>query len=106
MYVATHTRSDIMYVTSYLSRYLNKPMKQLWTAVKRVLRYLKETKHLSLLYTQKRKECIYAYSDTDWGKESEDRKRMSGSASFHVDNLVSWFSQKQKCVAFSTAESE
>jgi len=71
MYVATHTRSDIMYVISYLSRYLDKLTKQLWTAAKRILRYFKETKHLFLLYTQKGKECIYAYSDADWGKDSD-----------------------------------
>lgn len=107
MYIATTTRPDISYTTSFLSQYLEKPTHNLWVQAKRVLRYLKGTKTHGLVY-QKHDgpDTIETYSDADWAGDKKDRKSISGSVTFYNNNIVSWFSRKQNCVALSTAEAE
>ena len=46
----TQTRPDIVYLVSYLSRYLNSPSEQLLKATKRVFRYLQKRINLSITY--------------------------------------------------------
>ncbi|XP_072377937.1 uncharacterized protein [Diabrotica undecimpunctata] len=105
MYIATTSRPDIMFAVSYLSRVLDKPSQQTWKAGKRVLRYLKETQKFSLTYKKKPWELV-CYSDSDWASNKIDRKSITGCIVFYCGNPVSWLSQKQNCVALSTAEAE
>ncbi|CAH1371705.1 unnamed protein product, partial [Tenebrio molitor] len=50
MYLATATRPDIAYAVSLVSEHLENPKQQHWTAVKRILRYLKGTLTFGLFY--------------------------------------------------------
>lgn len=107
MFVATVSRPDIAYSVSYLSQYLDKPTKSLWTQAKRTIRYLKETMDLGLVYTKKTEDkTIETYSDADWAGNATDRKSMTGSVSQYNGNTVAWLSRKQTCVALSTVEAE
>lgn len=107
LYISTNTRPDITFAVSYLSRFLDKPTQELWTAGKRVLRYLKETQDQGLLYKRKGNYTeLQAYSDADWAADKTDRKSTSGCVIFQGANLVTWFSRKQSCTALSTAEAE
>lgn len=45
-------------------------------AAKRVLRYIKKTKHLGLTYSKE--SLVTGFSDSDWAGDSEDRKSTSG----------------------------
>ncbi len=82
------------------------PNKQHWTAVKRIMRYLKGTLHFGLLYSKgSSRECI-GYSDVDWAGDLDDRKSTSGYIFQISGAAVSWRSKKQTCVALSTAEAE
>lgn len=105
MYLACTSRPDILYAVSYLSRYLDKPTPVLWTAGKRILRYLKNTVDTGLMYTRGTEKLV-AYSDADWAGDKTDRKSTSGSVVLYAGNPISWFSKKQTCVALSTAEAE
>ena len=53
MYAATSTRPDIAYSVATLCRYNAKPYTTHMTAVKRVLRYLKGTSDVGLIFSQK-----------------------------------------------------
>ena len=46
------TRLDIAFSIRILSRFTSNPGKSYWDAVQRLMRYLKETLNLSLLYTE------------------------------------------------------
>lgn len=109
IYLAQTCRPDIAFATSFLSRFLDKPTKPLWHAAKRVVRYLKGTKNLKLVYGKgdpDERFQITTWSDADWGGDQTDRKSCSGMSSFHCRNLISWISRKQPTVALSSAEAE
>ena len=52
LYLSTKTRPDIAYAVSCVARFCAKPTKEHWTAVKRILRYLKGTRNLGLIYRE------------------------------------------------------
>ena len=106
LYLSTRTRPDIAYAVNNVAKYCSNPTEEHWTAVKRILRYVKGTRDLGLLYTNDEpKECV-GYSDADWGGDADDRKSTSGFLFQIGGTAVTWKSKKQNCVALSTAEAE
>ena len=106
IYISVISRPDIAYATSVLSRYLDRPTNQLWTAAKRVLRYVKKTRYKKLTYRCSTEDALYAYSDADWAGDTTDRKSTTGSVIYHCGNPILWTSHKQSCVSLSSAQSE
>ena len=89
-----------------LARFTSKPTKEHWTALKRLLRYLKGTMRHGILYTKDGSSSCVGYTDADWAGDVDDRKSTSGYVFLLSGGAISWKSQKQKCVALSTAEAE
>ena len=106
MYLAVSTRPDIAYAVNNLARFNSNPQKVHWTAMKRVLRYLKGTINHGILYRQDGSDKCIGYSDADWAGDLSDRKSTSGYIFMLSGGAISWSSRKQKCVALSTAEAE
>jgi len=104
MYASLGTRPDISFAVQTLSRFAANPGIAHWEAVKRVFRYLKETRKLWLSYGQVVKE-MEGYADAD-GSMMEDRKAISGYAFIINGGAVSWSAKKQEIVSLSTTESE
>ena len=63
--MSTETRTDITYTISNVAKYCSNLSKQHWTAVKRIMRYLKKTKHYRLLYSRSKSEKYFGYPDSD-----------------------------------------
>ena len=103
MYTALGTRADISYAVSFLSHFNTNPRTRHLTAAKRVLRYLKRTKHQRLLYTTG--GDLHGYVDADWAN-GKDRKSVGGYAFLFGGAAISWNSKKQSLVAQSTEEAE
>ena len=104
MYAAMGTRPDIAFATSTVAQFLENPGRDYWEAVKRIFRYLKGTRELSLVYGG-RKEDLQGWVDAD-GASQEHRRAISGYV-FMVDGgAVSWTSKKQELVTLSTTEAE
>ncbi|GJT63136.1 hypothetical protein Tco_1006669 [Tanacetum coccineum] len=80
MYAMMCTRPDVSFDLSMVSRHQQNPGKGYWTAIKNILKYLRNTKDRFLVY----------------GGEEELRNR----------GAVTWKSLKQDTVADSTCESE
>lgn len=106
LYLSTKTRPDIAYAVSCVARFCARPTKEHWTAVKRILRYLKGTSNFGLIYKEDTPTTIIGYSDADWAGDVGDRKSTSGYMFFLGGAAISWRSSKQTCVALSTAEAE
>ena len=106
LYLSTGTRVDITFAVSYVARFSSDPTKRHWIAVKRILRYLKGTADLGLLYTSSGEQTCFGYSDSDWAGDVEDRRSTSGYIFKFSGAGISWKSKKQISVALSTAEAE
>ncbi|WOG95898.1 hypothetical protein DCAR_0415227 [Daucus carota subsp. sativus] len=49
---------------------------------------------------------LSGYSDSDLGGQVDDRKSTGGMAFYLNESLITWVSQKQRCVALSSCEAE
>jgi transposase InsO family protein len=102
----TATRPDIMFATSLLSRFMQKPSQIHFGVGKRVLRYLQGTKEYGIWYKPKCNSKLLGYTDSDWAGSVDDMKSTSGYAFSLGSGFFSWASKKQATVAQSTAEAE
>ena len=103
------TRPDIAVAVNECCRYLASPGVAMWTAAKRILRYLKGTIDYSLnLKTKSNKtgSNTSCYVDSSHADDRDSRRSRCGWLLYHNDNLVGWKTTLQKRVALSTAEAE
>lgn len=102
----TLTRPNIMYVVGIVSRHMEEPKQEHYTAAKRILRYMQGSVNYGLHYTSSEDPRLVGYTDTDYGGDLDERKSTSaymftiGSAAF------SWSSKKQPVVALISCEAE
>jgi hypothetical protein len=105
MYLAVSTRPDIAHAVSMLSQFNTNFGEQHWRAAKRVLRYLKNTENLGLMFKKSGQELV-GYADADWGASIDDRRSYTGYVFNFANAAVSWESRKQRTVAMSSTEAE
>jgi reverse transcriptase-like protein len=105
MYIMLGTRADIAFTVSALSRYLAKPTDQHLLAAKRVLRYLRGSSDLVLVYRGDLRPLI-GYTDADWGGDMDTRRSTSGYLFNIGSGAISWSSKRQPTVALSSCEAE
>ena len=101
-----HTRPDISYAVSVVSRYMHDPRSGHLDAVYWILRYLKSSPGKGLMFKSHGHLNVEGYCDADWASFLDDRRSTSGYCVFVGGNLVSWRSKKQSVVSRSTAEAE
>jgi hypothetical protein len=106
LYLSTRTRPDISFAVGCVAKFCSSPNNEHWTAVKRIVRYLKGTPNHGLLFDKKYASHLVGYCDADWAGDRNDRKSTSGHCFLLNGAAVSWSSKKQSCVALSTAEAE
>ncbi|MBW0542513.1 hypothetical protein O181_082228 [Austropuccinia psidii MF-1] len=105
-YLSTATRPDLSYSISALSQFLENPGIQHWKAFLHVLKYLKGTHHLGLVYSKNIVKSPVAYSDADWGNCRITRRSTTGYLILFSGKLVIWKTRKQPTVSLSSAEAE
>ncbi|KAL8093109.1 hypothetical protein AgCh_035123 [Apium graveolens] len=102
-----HTRPDIAFAVGIVSRFMEHPTVTHLNSVKRILRYVKGTLEFGLVYTQRSgNNFLTCYSDNDLAGYIEDMKSTGGMVFYLNESLITWVSQKQKCVALSSCEAE
>lgn len=79
MFLSVATRLDIAHVMNLLSQFNENPGKEHWTAAKRVLRYLKGTADLGIVY-EKNCRRLLGHVDADWGNCIIDGRSYTGYA--------------------------
>jgi hypothetical protein len=105
----THTRPDIAYAVGYVSRFMEDPREDHWTAVKRLLRYIKGTADQRIVFPRsgdKEAPRLVIFSDADMAGDIDGRWSTSGVLVFLGPAPISWQSLKQKIAALSTCEVE
>ena len=105
IYLVTGTRPDIAVAVGEVAKYSNNPGRQHWMAVKRILRYLKETVNFGIKCDPKSVDLV-GYSDADWAGDL-DTRRSTTRYLFKLGSVpICWKSKRQPTVALSTAEAE
>lgn len=104
LFLSSISRPDIAYAVNVVSRYVNNPGPSHVTAVKRILRYLINSKDMCIVY-QGNIELV-GYSDSDFAGDMDTRKSNTGYIFLMNGGPVTWSSCKQNTVALSTTESE
>ncbi|XP_047314378.1 secreted RxLR effector protein 161-like [Impatiens glandulifera] len=102
----TCTRPDIAYSVGIVSRFMEEPNYTHLKAIKRILRYIRGTSSLGLLYSETKEYKLIGYSDSDWCGDIDDRKSTSGYVFYMGDTTFTWISKKQPIVTLSTCEAE
>ncbi|XP_042515254.1 uncharacterized mitochondrial protein AtMg00810-like [Macadamia integrifolia] len=68
----TVMRPDINFTVSKVSQFMHRPTDMHWSAVKRILRYLKQSLGDGLLFHSKSDITLTAYSDAEWAGCPDD----------------------------------
>jgi hypothetical protein len=100
------TRPDVSFAVNKVCQFLQRPTINHWTAVKRILRYLKHTLFHGLFIRRQSSPQLHAYSDADWAGCPDDRRSTGGYCIYLGSNLISWSSRKQATVSRSSTEAE
>ncbi|XP_073039440.1 secreted RxLR effector protein 161-like [Primulina eburnea] len=105
MYGMISTQPDIAYALSVASRYQSNLDPLNWKAVKDILKYLRRTKNLFLLYGNGEIK-LEGYTDCNFQSDVDDSKSTSGFVSKLNGCAISWKSSKQDTTTDSTTEVE
>ncbi|GJU10984.1 putative RNA-directed DNA polymerase [Tanacetum coccineum] len=108
MYAVRCTRPDVAFAQNMTSRFQQNPGEPHWTAMKNILKYLRNTKDMFLVYggnpsTELRVEC---YCDAGFETDRDDTKSQTGYVFVLNGGAVDWKSSKQSTTAMSATESE
>jgi len=107
MYLMVGTRPDLAFCVGRLAKFVSRPTELHWDCVKRVLRYLIQTKELGLVFGGTEAELTpVVYVDADWAGDEQTRVSMSGYVAMMDGAAVAWNARPQEVVAQSSAESE
>lgn len=108
MYAMVCTRPDLAYSASIVSRFMANPGKQHWSVVKWILRYLKGSKSVVLVYgrNSERINGLSGYVDADYSGDIDKRRSLTGYLFTLYGSVISWKANLQSVMALSTTEAE
>ena len=106
LYVAVCTRVELSHSVSHLSCYLNNPTPQLCRSSKRVVRYLLNTKTMTLKLGGLTFPYLRVFGDSDWAWCRDTRRSTGSILLFLGDYAIHWICWRQNTVADSTCVAE
>lgn len=106
-YVTLTSRPDLCAAVSYLSQFQSCPSEVHWVHAKRVLRYIRGTLDLGLVFSaEESAPVIEAFADADWANDPVDRRSLTGFVFRVHGSTVSWLTRKQSTISLSSTEAE
>ena len=99
------TQPDIAHAVGIVSRFMVNLDKDLWKAVKWIIRYLRGSSKSCLSFGSF-KLVLEGYTNANMAGDFDGRKSTSGYLFTFAKGAVSWQSRLQKCVALSTTKTE
>nr|GEW51594.1 hypothetical protein [Tanacetum cinerariifolium] len=108
MYAVRCTRLDVAFSHNLTSRYQQNPGESHWTAVKNILKYLKNTKDMLLVYggDSTIELGVTCYTDASWESDRDDLRSQMGFVFVMNGGDVAWKSSKQSTTVMSSMEAE
>jgi hypothetical protein len=92
------------FVINKVCQFLHAPITDHWISVKRILRYMRGSLSLGILFIPERSMLVSAFLDVDWTGCVDDRCSTGGFAAYLGQNLISWSARKQAIVSRSSTE--
>jgi hypothetical protein len=108
-HIASTTRPDVAFASSYLAQFTEKPGAGHWAEVVRCWRYLRGTKEKALALSVRESSSVAdleLWSDANWAGDPSSRKSHSGYLASLHGSAISWSSARQRTVSLSSTESE
>nr|GEW14878.1 ribonuclease H-like domain-containing protein [Tanacetum cinerariifolium] len=102
----TFTRPDLSYDVQQVYLYMHDPRDPHFTALKRILCYVRGTLDYGLQLHVSSTTQLSAYTDADWVGCPVTRRSTSGYCVFLGDTLLSWSAKRQVTLFRSSAEAE
>src|SRR3990170_2293721 len=99
MYAMLCTRPDVCLAISLVGRYQSNPGVAHWTVVKNILKYLKRTKDMFLVYGGDKELVVNGYVDASFDTDPDDSKSQNGYVFILNGGAVSWCSSQKSVVA-------
>ena len=94
MYGMLCTGPDVYLAISLAGRYQSNPGVDHWTAVKNILKYLKMTKDMFLVYGGDKELVVNGYVDASFDTDPDDSKSQTGYVFILNGGAVSWCGSK------------
>lgn len=102
----TITRPDISFAVNRIASFMASPQTAHMESALHILRYLKGTTDLGLLYEHGTPLNVCGYTDADWGTCADTRRSIGAYLFTAANGSISWQSKKQLTVSRSSTESE
>ncbi len=99
-------RLDCQFAAKEVCRWMAKPTKAAWEALKRLCRYLVGLPRMVFHYKWQEVEQVDVYTDTDWAGCPRTRKSTSGGCVILGTHPIKSWSSTQSSVALSSGEAE
>ncbi|GJQ93523.1 retrotransposon protein, putative, ty1-copia subclass [Tanacetum coccineum] len=108
MYAVRCTLPDVAFAQNITSRFQQNPGELHWTTVKNILKYLRNTKDMFLVYggNMKRELRVSCYTDAGYLTDVDDLKSQTGYVSVLNGGAVDWKSTKQSIFATSSTDAK
>ena len=110
LHIAITARPDILPSVSAAGKFSHNPGLKHWEALLRVVQYLIGTKDYTFtlggIIPNRSQVAFYAYSDSDWAGDVDNRCSRTGMAIYLNQSLIVFSSVLQKSVALNTMEAE
>jgi hypothetical protein len=106
MYAMICTCPDVSYALSATSRYQSNYGEAYWTIVKNILRYLRRTKEVFLVFGGEEELLVKGYSDATFQTDAGDSKSQFSFVFCLNRGAVSWKSSKKDTIVDSMTKDE
>ena len=100
MYAMLYIKLDLAYAISQVSQFSNLSNASYYTVAKHVLRYLKETFHVDIIFNESLKLILELYCDANWANE-KNRKSILIYIAILTNEMIIWKAKKQSIIAIS-----
>nr|GEV20448.1 retrotransposon protein, putative, Ty1-copia subclass [Tanacetum cinerariifolium] len=102
------TSPDVVFAQNLVSRYQQNPGKLHWVAVKYILKYLRNTRDMFLVYRGKPNTelDVTSFCDASWKCNKDDTKSQTGYVFVVNRGVVDWKSKMQTTIAMHSAQAK
>ena len=106
MYYATKIAPEVSNAVRELASHLTNPSEDHWKALERCVGYITSNHFEGLIFRKPRQLKSISYCDSDYAKDEDDRKSISGRINTVGGMVTNWTSKKQGTVSLSSTEAE